>query len=75
MTNRQCTVTQAAETLGVSRQRVLKLLADGLLTGEKLSPTIWIVSSASVEARLTDSPKAGWHFQQRNRGAASVQAS
>jgi len=48
-------VRQAAERLGVSRQRVLRLLAEGRLEGCRLDPRTpgspWLVDELSVERR------------------------
>ena len=44
-------VTEAANALGISRQRVHKLLQAGELKGEKVSPRSWIVTTESVNAR------------------------
>ncbi len=57
--NENCTVTQAAARLGVSRQRTLKLLATGCLKGTKISPKFWLVDQASVEARMQAKASAG----------------
>lgn len=47
---RYLSVSDCAEFLGVSLQRVRKLLSDGILTGIKTSDG-WIVSKASAKAR------------------------
>lgn len=51
LTDAMLSVPQAAERLGVSEQRVRQLLGAGKLGGEKVGRD-WLVSSASVAARL-----------------------
>ena len=45
-----CSVTEAADILGVSRQRVHAMLQSGILGGRKVGKT-WNVDRASVERR------------------------
>jgi len=45
-------VSQAARRLKVSRQRAYQLLDLGLIHGRKVGST-WLVSSRSVDARIT----------------------
>ena len=44
-------ITEAAEVLGVTRQRVFAMLQADVLSGHKIGGT-WAVSKASVEKRL-----------------------
>lgn len=44
------TTKQAAEVLGVTHQRVCKMLKDGVLKGQKFGH-VWQVNKAAVEAR------------------------
>jgi excisionase family DNA binding protein len=44
------TTKQAAEVLGVTHQRVCKMLKDGVLKGQKFGH-VWQVDKAAVEAR------------------------
>lgn len=62
-----CTVNQAAERLGVSTQRVHKLLSQGRLEGELVGQRCWLIRLSSVMARLADPPPTGWHGQTRNQ--------
>lgn len=50
--SRLMSVSQAAEYLGVSKQRVHVLIQKGFLKGEKLGE-IWVVDRKSVEKRKT----------------------
>ena len=51
MTNdRRITVAEAAALLGLSRQGVMYALDKGYLSGERISPKLWLVNSDSVEA-------------------------
>ena len=43
------TVADAAQELGISRRRVLHLMAAGILEGERLSPRFYLVDRSSVE--------------------------
>ncbi|MFT8637148.1 MAG: helix-turn-helix domain-containing protein [Pseudoclavibacter sp.] len=43
-------VTQTAQILGVSRQRVLQMLSSGRLYGQQVGNT-WVIPTAEVEAR------------------------
>ena len=47
----QMSVSEAAEALGVNRQRVHQLIKTGKLSAAKVGST-WIVDGASVDARL-----------------------
>lgn len=51
-------VTQAAQMLNVSRQRVQQLISSGGLAAEKVG-NVWAVSAASVEKRRTRGAKSG----------------
>lgn len=53
--NWECSITEAAENLGVSRQRVHAMLKAGQLEGRKIGNT-WAISRDSVAKRLTKSP-------------------
>jgi excisionase family DNA binding protein len=44
-------VNEAAAALNISRQRVHQLLQAGMLQGEKISGTAWLVMTDSVNAR------------------------
>ena len=46
-----CSITEAAETLGLTRQRVHAMLKSGILKGEKIGNT-WMVTKDSVYKRL-----------------------
>lgn len=50
--------TQAAQELGVSRSRISKLLADGLLEGWREGRNTW-VTRASLDARLSQPREVG----------------
>ncbi len=60
-------VKQAATRLGVTKQMVLKLIGQGRLQAEQVSPKCWLVQVSSIEARLAAPPASGWHGQARNR--------
>lgn len=47
----ECSITEAAEMLGVSRQRVHQLIQSGLVEARKIGKT-WCVSVASVRHRV-----------------------
>lgn len=49
---------EAAEMLGISIERVKQLCNMGSLDGRKMNGG-WIISRASVEARIASKPKAG----------------
>ena len=51
-------VVEAAEILGVHRNRVLQLVNDGSLEAHKVGQR-WNISKASVESRAANPPKAG----------------
>lgn len=51
-------VTEAAEVLGVSRQRVVELIKLGLLDADRVGAH-WILDEQSVRKRKEQSPKAG----------------
>ncbi len=51
-------VTQAAQMLNVSRQRVQQLISSGALTAEKIG-NVWAVNAASVEERQAHGTKTG----------------
>ncbi len=52
------TTEEAAQRLGVTRRRVQRLAADGLLAGKKISGS-WFIDEASVAARLASVNKGG----------------
>jgi excisionase family DNA binding protein len=45
------TVTEAAETLNVSGQRIRQLIAAGKLEAEKVGRHVWLLNEAGVLAR------------------------
>ena len=51
-------VAEAAEILGVHRNRVLQLVNEGALDAHKVGQR-WNISKASVESRAANPPKAG----------------
>ena len=51
-------VAEAAEILGVHRNRVLQLVNAGLIEGNKVGNT-WSIDRASVESRAENPPRAG----------------
>ena len=51
-------VAEAAEILGVHRNRVLQLAARGEIEGHKIGHR-WNIDRASVEARAADPPRSG----------------
>ena len=51
-------VAEAAEILGVHRNRVLQLVNDGALDAHKVGQR-WNISRQSVESRAANPPKAG----------------
>ena len=55
---RWISVTEAADILGVHRNRVLQLANDGALDAHKVGQR-WNISKASVESRAANPPKAG----------------
>lgn len=42
------TVSQAAAIIGITPRRVLQLLDSGEITGERLTPRMWLVNRQSV---------------------------
>ena len=50
-------VNEAAAALNISRQRVHQLLQAGMLQGEKISGTAWLVMTDSVNARKEKAPE------------------
>jgi len=52
-------VAEAANRLGVTVQMVRKLITAGRLQGEQVSPRCWLVSVASIDARLANPPPSG----------------
>jgi hypothetical protein len=52
-------VAEASEKLGVSKQRILFLLASGGLDGSKVSAKCWLVSVASLDARIANPTPPG----------------
>ena len=61
-------VSEAAEKLGVSKQRVLFLLASGGLEGAKVSAKCWLVATASIDARLANPTPPGRPTKTTKRG-------
>lgn len=57
-TNDLVSVGEAADILGVHRNRVLQLINDGLLEARKVGQR-WNISKASVESRAANPPRAG----------------
>lgn len=55
-------VAEAAEILGVHRNRVLQLVNDGALVAHKVGQR-WNISRQSVESRAANPPKAGRRWQ------------
>lgn len=53
----QLSVAEAAEALGVNRQRVHQLIRDGKVSAAKIGGT-WIVDGASVQARIESKSNA-----------------
>ena len=51
------TVSDAAQTLGVTGQRVRQLIAAGQLDAEKVGRSVWLVTEASVTARKEKAPE------------------
>ena len=52
-------VIEAAEELGVTGQQVRKLIKEGRLRAEQLSPRFYLVERASVEAYKRERRPAG----------------
>lgn len=55
-------VAEAAEILGVHRNRVLQLVSSDLIDGKKIGNT-WIICRASVESRAANPPSAGRRWE------------
>ena len=51
-------VAEAAEILGVHRNRVLQLVSNGLVDGQKIGNT-WIICRTSIESRAANPPGPG----------------
>jgi len=51
------TVSDAAQALGVTGQRIRQLIAAGQLDAEKVGRSVWLVSEASVTARKEKAPE------------------
>lgn len=61
-------VAEAAAKLGVTRARIHALLTSGRLEGAKVSERCWLVTVASVDARLADPPPQGRPGHKANWG-------
>lgn len=66
LSSRWCTVSQAAQALGVSRQRVLALIQAQALVAQRVG-TVWLVSRASVWRRMNDGGRKKAHGGRRPR--------
>lgn len=56
MTTGRVSITEAAEMLGISRQRVHTLITEGKLKAERIG-TQWSIRRADVERRLRQQQK------------------
>jgi hypothetical protein len=74
--SRYITVAEAQEMSGLSRQRLLQLLATRRIKGQKRSPRLWLIRELDLKAYLEGprkpGPKVGFRWKKKKKGGSNA---